>query len=175
MQDAEKRPFVKISRQAFRRLASAIYITLLAAFVFLAHAPMAQAQARINDKDMASMMRNVRDDARSFRSSFDAAVRHSTIRKTSQAKDAKRLVATFEKQTKYMLERFKQHHRGGAELRGVLDTAQQIDTLVYSVQFGPEVTAKWQKIREELHPIAASYDVPENYGRRDRDRGTGSD
>lgn len=168
---------MKIPRQSFRKLVSAICMTLLAGLVILAHAPTAQAQARINDKDMASMMRNVRDDARTFRSSFDVAVRHSTIRKTSQAKDAKHLVATFEKQTNYMLDRFKKHHRGGAELRGVLDTAQQIDALVYSVQFGPEINAKWQKIREELHPIAASYDVPENYGRRDRDadRGGGSD
>ncbi|MGC1784694.1 MAG: hypothetical protein WA708_19415 [Acidobacteriaceae bacterium] len=168
---------MKTSRQSFRKFASAIYIALLASLVFLAHAPAAQAQARVNDKDMASMMRNVRDDARTFRSSFDMAVRHSTIRKTSQAKDAKHLVATFEKQTNYMLDRFKKHHRGGAELRGVLDTAQQIDALVDSVQFGPEVNAKWRKIRAELHPIAASYDVPENYGRSDRgtDRGSGSD
>lgn len=147
-----------------RLFACFLYAATFATFTLVAQVPRATAQSRVNDKDVQSMMRNVRDDAKSFRTSFDSAVKHSTIRKTSQAKDAKHLVATFERQTREMVDRFKKHHQGSGDLDAVLNTASQIDNLVYSVQFGPEVNAKWQKIREELHPIAAAYNVPEHYG-----------
>lgn len=154
-----------------RLLACILYAATFATFALVAQVPRAAAQSRVNDKDVQSMMRNVRDDAKSFRMSFDSAVKHSTIRKTSQAKDARHLVATFERQTNEMYDRFKKHHQGGGNLDAVLNTAGQIDSLVYSVQFGPEVNAKWQKIREELHPIAAAYNLPEHF----RNAGSGTD
>ena len=41
------------------------------------------AQGRINDKDLENLIRNLRDDAKSFRPVFSAGLKKSTIRKTS--------------------------------------------------------------------------------------------
>lgn len=146
-----------------RFFAGSTCAALVAGFLWIAPLPSARAQARVNDKDIQSMMRNVRDDAKSFRGTFDNAAKHSTIRKTSQEKDAKRLVKTFEEQTNHMLNDFKKHHQGGGHLDAVLSTATQIDTLVHNVQFGPLVNAKWEKIVQELEPIANAYNVPTHF------------
>jgi hypothetical protein len=61
----------------------------------------------MHDKDIQSLMKNLTEDATRFRSSFNAAVAKSTIRKTSQEKDAKALVAQFQKQTEGLLSQFK--------------------------------------------------------------------
>lgn len=52
----------------------------------------ASAQGRMSDKDAESLMKNLTEDAKRFRSAFSSAVGKSTIRETSQEKDAKALV-----------------------------------------------------------------------------------
>src|SRR5260370_24507539 len=71
------------------------------------------AQTRLNDKDVLQHMKNLKDDAKKFRSSFNSALAKSTIRKTTQQKDAKTLAQNFERQTDSMYEAFK--HQGRTE------------------------------------------------------------
>jgi hypothetical protein len=59
--------------------------------------------------------------------SFNSAVQKSTIRKTSQAKDAKTMVDRFTKQTQGMLNQFKNNKKADQALLCVQDTANQID------------------------------------------------
>ena len=118
---------------------------------------LATAQSRVNDKDMESLMRNLRDDAKSFQPSFDDAVKRSVIRKTSQEKDAKNLVAHFVKQTDAMLNNFKGSKKADRDLPNVLGTAEQIDKIVSDLALNPQTTARWQKVRAELHQVASAY------------------
>lgn len=67
---------------------------------------LASAQGRMHDKDIEATMKNLREDAKKFRSSFKSAASTSTLRKTNQEKDAKALVQQFEKQTEAMLKQF---------------------------------------------------------------------
>ena len=126
----------------------------------------AQAQSRVNDKDMEALMRNLRDDAKTFRPDFDAAIRKSTIRKTSQERDARDQAKAFVRQTETLLNRFKKTRNGQREFNDLMTTAQQIDANVNSLDLGPRVTDRWEKIRTELHQIASAYGFPEHFGTR---------
>ena len=137
-------------------------ITLLA-FLTL-RAPHAYSQSRINDQDLENLMRNVKDDAKSFQSSFNSAVGKTTIRKTSREKDAKNLVATFQKQTEAMLNNFKQTKKGETDVQNVMGTAQQVNQLVYELKLGPTTTSEWEKIQSELQQISNAFGLasPQN-------------
>lgn len=153
-----------------RTLPIALIFGFIIGFFAVLQAPSAQAQTRVNDHDMEALMRNLRDDAKAFRPEFDSAIHKSTIRKTSQEKDAKDQVKTFAKQTEALLNRFKKNRNGQAEFSGVRNNAEQIDATVNSLNLGPRVNDRWQKIRTELHQIANAYGVPERFQNRDRDR-----
>ena len=71
---------------------------------------------RLSDKDLESVMSNLKADAKAFRPRFDSAIKKSSIRKTSQAKDAMNLASTFEKQTSSALNEFKKTKRATRSL-----------------------------------------------------------
>src|SRR6266568_6044452 len=96
------------------RLFPAVWIGALLLSGF--SAPSAMAQSRMNDHDVAATMKNLKEDAKSFRSAFDHSVHKTSIRRTSQEKSAKSQVKTFEHQTHYLLENFKDKKQGGNEL-----------------------------------------------------------
>lgn len=118
---------------------------------------LSKAQNRVNDKDMESLMRNLRDDAKSFQPSFNDAVKRSVIRKTSQEKDAKDLVARFVKQTDTMLNNFKHSRKADRNLPNVLGTASQIDKIISSLELTPQASSRWQKVRAELQQVLSAY------------------
>lgn len=122
----------------------------------------AQDQSRVNDKDLARLMQNVRDDAKPFRKSFESSLKKSTIRGTSQEKDARGLAATFEKQSKEALDTFKKKHKAEDQVAAMVDTAGQINHLVYSLNMNPITTQQWQKLRTELHQVAQAFNVPDS-------------
>jgi hypothetical protein len=64
-------------------------------------------------------------------------ISESTIRKTTQEKDAKALVTQFQKQTEGMLNEFKSTKKVDSALPLVLDSAAKIEKLKSTVPFGP--------------------------------------
>ena len=123
---------------------------LVASLIMAWQAKILNAQDRINDKDLENLMRNLKDDAKSFRSPFVSALKKSSIRWTSEAKSAENLAGSFQKQTEALLNAFKTTRKGGSELSSVQDSAQRLDTMIRKYQLGPEVTTRWQKIQSEL-------------------------
>jgi hypothetical protein len=123
----------------------------------------AAAQGRLSDKDLQRLMQNLKDDSQPFRQSFANALKKSTIRKTSQEKDARALADTFAKQANNALETFKHHQKADAAVGSLVNTAAQIDPLVYSLQLDPQTTSRWERLRTELHQIAQAFGVPEPY------------
>jgi hypothetical protein len=124
---------------------------------------MARAQGRMNDKDVARLMQNVRDDAEPFRQSFANALKKSTIRGTSREKDARRLADTFVKQAERAVETFRHKRKAESDVLAMVGTAGQIDPLVYSLRLNPKVTSQWERLRTELHQVAQAFGVPEPY------------
>ncbi len=98
-----------------------------------------------------------------FQKSFANALKKSTIRKTSQEKDAKALAESFAKQANTALETFKHQQKADQEVVALVHTAAQIDPLVYSLQLNPQTTSQWERLRTELHQIAQAFGVPEPY------------
>jgi hypothetical protein len=124
---------------------------------------MGLAQGRLSDKDLQRLMQNLKDDAQPFRQSFGNALKKSTIRKTTREKDARLLADTFAKQSNEALETFKHNQKADQQVTALVNTAAQIDPLVYSLQLNPQTTSQWEKLRTELHQIAQAFGVPEPY------------
>jgi hypothetical protein len=123
----------------------------------------ARGQGRLSDKDLQRVMQNLKDDAQGFRQNFSNALKQSSLRKTSQEKDARLLADTFAKQAGQTLETLKHGRQADGDVKEMVHTAAQIDPLVYSAQAGPETTGQWEKMRSELHQIAQAYGVEEPY------------
>lgn len=125
-----------------------------------------RAQNRMSDKDVEATMKNLSDDAKSFRSAFDSSVGNSTIRKTSREKEAKAQVKGFEDQTQTLLNQFKKEKQANGYLPSVLETAKQIDGLLRDVQLDSATTMRWSKVRADLDQISAAHGLPASSGSR---------
>jgi hypothetical protein len=130
--------------------------------VCLASRP-AFAQGRISDKDLQRLIENLKDDAQPFRKTFANALKKSTIRKTSQEKSANDLADTFAKQTNAALDSFKHDKKAEPQVTALVQTAAQIDPLVYSLQLNAQTTSQWEKLRSELHHVAQAFGIAEPY------------
>lgn len=148
------------SRSALFSCCFAIFLALAGAF----YPPQLYAQ-RVSDKDIENMMRNLRDDAKAFRPNFESALKKSVIRKTSQEKDARSLVTSFEKQTDAMLSEFKKTKKGDVAIETTLDNARQIDKLLSGLQLEPQLISRWQKVQLELNQVANAFGITTHYGR----------
>lgn len=118
------------------------------------------AQQRMSDKDIENTMKNLKEDSKRFQSSFNSAISKSTIRKTSQEKDAKNLVKSFQTQTQTMLDVFQHTKKAETTLPGVLSTGRQIDGILSSVSLGGAAPSDWAKCKAELSILANEFNMP---------------
>jgi glycyl-tRNA synthetase (class II) len=120
------------------------------------------AQQRMSDKDIESMMNNLKNDSKRFESSFNQAISKSTIRKTTQEKTDKNIVKTFQDQTETMLSVFKDKRTANTTLPGVIESAKQIDAIFMDVHMDGVVKTDWKKCRTELATLADQFNMPMN-------------
>jgi hypothetical protein len=144
------------------------FSALMAAAIGL---PGIQAQSRLSDKDLEALMRNLRDDAKSFRSPFESDLKKSTIRKTSREKEGRQLAERFEKDTESMLNQFKSTKKADRDLPAVRSTAQQLDAMVVQLSLGQQTTSRWNKIQTELRQISSAFGIEEPISRYENPRG----
>jgi hypothetical protein len=110
---------------------------------------------RLSDKDLETVMSNQKADAKAFRPRFDSAIKKSSIRKTSQAKDAMNLASTFEKQASSALNEFKKTKKGDS-FPAMLTTASQIEKIMTDLKIDPQTTG-WDKIRTDLNQVSNAF------------------
>ncbi|HEX3437380.1 MAG TPA: hypothetical protein VHT24_11485 [Pseudacidobacterium sp.] len=151
---------MKKSRALRLWLSIVLFFGLLCTF----SAPSLQAQ-RLSDKDVEALMRNLHEDAKSFRSSFDEELKKSTIRRTSQEKDARSLAGDFEKKTGEMLSEFKKSKKGDVAVETTMDSAQEIDRIINSMQVSGRLAAQWEKVRTELSQVSSAFGINAHYSR----------
>jgi hypothetical protein len=120
----------------------------------------AGAQARLSDKDLAQRIQNLNNDSKKFQSSFNNSISKSSIRKTSQEKDAKKLADNFTKSTKSLLDYFKKTKKSDSYLQNTLDYASQLDKLQSSLQLDSTTASQWTRIRTQLNDIANAFHAP---------------
>src|SRR5580704_4948789 len=112
---------------------------------------------RLNDKDLETVMSNLKADAKAFRPRFDSAIKKSSIRKTSQAKDAMNMASTFEKQTSTALNEFKKTRKGDS-VPAMLSTAGQIEKFITDLKLDPQTTG-WDKVRTDLIQVSNAFGI----------------
>ncbi len=149
-------------RYVFLRYVFMRYALMLLFLLPVGSGASVRAQGRLNDKDLARLMQNVRDDAEPFRHSFADALKRSTIRGTSREKDARELADTFAKQAERAEQVFKHKRKAESDVTAMVGTAGQIDPLVYSLKLNPKVTSQWERLRTELHQVAQAFGVPDS-------------
>lgn len=118
------------------------------------------AQQRMTDKDIESTMKNLKEDAKRFQSSFKSSLSKSTIRNTSQQKDANGLAKSFETQSETMLKVFQNSKKADTTLPGVLTSADQLDVVMKTVMLDGITTARWAKCKSELGLLATAFNMP---------------
>lgn len=152
------------ARRAWNRCRSlALIFSFIFGFLWVFQPSSTQAQAGVNYQGMTTLMKNLREDAHTFRPLFDKAVHKSTIRHTSQERDARDMSLSLDRETDALVQKFKKNHNGDEQFRRVMEAAEPIDTLVHTLQLGPEVDQKWQIIRAELHQLGLAYGYPERF------------
>ena len=140
-------------------------LALLFSWMSVFQTPLIHAQTRVSDKDVEALMKNLKEDSKSFRSNFESALKKSAIRRTSQEKDAKEMVSSFEKQMDSMLSEFKKTKRGDVAVETAIGSAQEIDRLLHNLQLDPKTVSEWQKIRSELDRVSNAFGINAHYSR----------
>jgi len=120
---------------------------------------LSSAQERLSDKDVEATMKNLKEDSKKFRKTFDSAVEKSTIRKTSQEKEAKGLSQQFEKQTEAMLNQFKDKKKADASLSTVLSTSEQLQKMMETAGISSQVSTDWSRVQTSLDTLAKEFNV----------------
>jgi len=113
----------------------------------------------VSDKDVEATMKNLKEDSKKFRKTFDSAVEKSTIRKTSQEKEAKTLSQQFEKQTEALLNQFKDKKKADAGLATVMSTSEQLQKTIDTAGISSQVSADWSRVQTSLDTLAKEFNV----------------
>jgi Sec-independent protein translocase protein TatA len=118
------------------------------------------AQDRMSDKDVESLMKNLKEDSKTFQSAFNSSISHSTIRKTSQEKEYKATVQQYRNQVDQMLDTFQDKRQATDTLPTVMSTAGQIDGIFKNVQLGGSAKSTWAKCKREMNMLATQFNMP---------------
>jgi hypothetical protein len=135
---------------------------LLALTFALLFAQPSLAQHRMSDRDIETLMKNLKQDGKKFQSSFDSSISKSAVRKTSQEKIYKDLVKSFNAQADTMLSVFQSKHTADSTLPGVLSTARQIDDVFLDYQIPGNAKADWNNCKAILVKLASEFNMPMN-------------
>ncbi len=138
---------------------SAFLWTALALILSLICSTAAVAQTRLSDKDLEQRIKNLNSDSKKFQSAFNNSISKSSIRKTSQEMDAKKLADNFTKSTKSLFDYFKKTRKSDPYLQNTLGYADQLEKLQSSVQLDSTASSQWTKVRTQLNDIANAFHV----------------
>ena len=117
------------------------------------------AQTRLSDKDVLQHMKNLKDDAKKFRPSFNSALSKSTIRKNTQEKDAIDSGAEFRKANEFDVRDVQERHQSGtvpAELPGHRAADRQSHD---QHALDPAANTQWSTVKTELNTLATAFHV----------------
>jgi len=120
----------------------------------------AMAQDRMSDKDVETTMKNLQQDSKKFATSFNAAIKKSTIRKTDKEKSGKQLVQHFQKQISGMLNEFKNTKKVSNSLPLVLDSASKIEAFAKDNSLADQAGSAWTPVRAELDALSKAFSMP---------------
>lgn len=135
---------------------------VLLALIIGAFSVSTAAQQRMSDKDVEAIMKNLSQDAKTYRKAFDSAIQKSAVRKTSQEKDGKALAQQFQRQADAMLNEFKKSRKADASLPLVLSTADKLEKAAGNAGVASQLSTNWAPIRANLDKLSAEFNMPKS-------------
>jgi hypothetical protein len=138
-------------------LLALVFVLLCAQPGFAQQTP--PAPQRLSDHDIEALMKNLKQDAGKFQSSFNSSISKSAVRKTDQEKIYKELVKSFVAQCDTMLSDFQSKHTADT-LPGVLTTGHQVDNIFIDYQLTGNARPNWNTCKAILIKLAAQFNIP---------------
>lgn len=86
---------------------------------------------RLGDKEVERILHRIESQAKSFRSSLDAALDRSRLDDTKREDDINAFIKNFNEQTKRLHDRFDDHKSVAADVEAVLNSAASIDQFMH--------------------------------------------
>jgi hypothetical protein len=114
---------------------------------------------RIGDKQVKSILQQLKKDAERFRKRLDSSLDKSRLDGTNREDNINDLIKDYEKATERLYERFKDHKSVGADVEAVLDGAAQIDQFMTRRSVGGKAERDWVAVRQDLRRLAEAYNV----------------
>jgi transcription antitermination factor NusG len=139
-------------------------IALVFVITCLGSATPAQAQVtgqpyRLSDKEVERILQRIENQAKSFRSSLDAALDRSRINNTNREDDINAFIKNFDEQTKRLNDRFDDNKSVAADVEAVLNSAASIDQFMRRQQLSERAQNDWSTLRASLDNLAEAYNV----------------
>ena len=120
---------------------------------------------RLNDKEVARIIRQVEKQSDSFRKSLHDALNRSRFDKTRREEDINDYVKEFSKQTSRLHDNFDHHKSTAPDVETVLDRAARIDVFMSRHPLTARAQRDWSALRANLDELAQAYNVTWRWGR----------
>lgn len=128
--------------------------------------PITQAQRRVNDRQVETIIRNVETRSDTFRRSFDAALDRSRLDGTYTEDSVNEYVKSFEEATNTLRSRFNGRTAVASDVDNVLNRAAMIDRFLRTNLKQGRVQSDWIQLRNGLQRLANAYNVALNLNGR---------
>lgn len=126
---------------------------------YAAGSPVAEANYRLNDKEVEQIIHRIEKQSDQFRNSLDAALDHSRIDGTRREDDINAFVKAFYEETKRFHDRFDSRKSTAADVQSVLDRADSIDQFVNRYPLTEKAKNDWSAVKGNLDELARTYHV----------------
>lgn len=157
---------MKIRKAFTLRILRPAILTVGLALVFGGLVPITQAQRRVNDRQVETIIRNVETRSDTFRRSFDAALDRSRLDGTYTEDSVNEYVKSFEEATNTLRSRFNGRTAVASDVDNVLNRAAMIDRFLRTNLKQGRVQSDWIQLRNGLQRLANAYNVALNLNGR---------
>src|SRR5258707_1666027 len=119
---------------------------------------------RISDREVASLLDQIKKESNTFRNSLKGALNKSRFDRTSRENDINAYVKDFEEQTKRLDDNFDHHKSTAADVDSVLSRAARTDAFTNHYPRTSRAQSDWSALRSDLNRLAIAYNVSWRWG-----------
>lgn len=112
---------------------------------------------RLNDSDVKTLIKQVRDNADRFESELDDKLKHETLRGPSGEIDVEKYLNDFGDKLENLDNRFKPEYAASTEALDVLRHATPIETYFRTRPAGTKGESEWNRLSDNLKNLAGAY------------------
>jgi len=119
---------------------------------------------RISDREVTSLLDQIKKESNTFRNSLKDALNKSRFDRTRWENDINAYVKDFEEQTKRLDDNFDHHKSTVVDVDSVLSRAARIDQFMTRHTLTSRAQSDWSVLRADLDRLALAYNVSWRWG-----------